>query len=281
MKKTLHKAIIGILSTAAVSSQAFAMGVEEVDLGVFTGTSISSLGHSASGKKGWADGFDGLFGSFGWVHTGTSFTKLQVGTATDIANGLAYDVTFKTTAEGTPGSSALDNPSFTIWTSGSNDFNLNARNFGWHTYDPVSGPAGTLNDPLATIGITDIVGYVNSGPSFTSYQGVAATSGWVNSTSAAVTDTSNSSWSSTQTTGLDQALLTVTGLKAGYYLIGVGGSCTNGACATGSRFQWDITGSITAAPVPIPFAAWLFGGAIASLTGFTKRKSQRMLRLKA
>lgn len=270
--KKLHKAIISALGAAALTSiapEAFAMGVEEVNLGVFTGTSISSSGHDAVGKKGWADGT--ASSGFGWVHTGTSYTKLQVGSAADINNGVTYDMSFKTTAQGIAGSTALDNPAFTIWTSGTSDFNLGASNFGLHTYDPIKGPTGS-NAPLAAIGITDIVGYVNSGPnSFTSLDGIPSAPGWVNTSTPAVTNAANSSWSSTQTAGLDYAMLNIAGLKAGYYLIGVGGSCIGG-CTTGGGFQWDISGTVSAAPVPVPAAAWLFGGAIASLAGATRRK---------
>lgn len=273
-KTVLHKAILGLIGSVAlstVSSQAFALGVEAVDLGTLTDTAISSGGHHA-GKKSWADTIVGSNG-FGWVHTGSSFAKLQVGSAADIGSGNAYDVTFKMTATGTA-TTKMDNPSFSIWTSGASDFDINASSIGLHTYSQVRGPADggvSDNSSLASIGITDFIGYVNSGTPFTNGDNDAIGQGGVNSGTSWVTNAAGSSWSYTQTAGLDYALLTVTGLKSGYYLIAAGGSCFTATCSAGQNFQWEVSGSPVAA-VPLPGAVWLFGSAIAGLIGFNKRK---------
>ncbi|MEI6336745.1 MAG: hypothetical protein WCS87_19485 [Methylococcaceae bacterium] len=79
--------------------------------------------------------------------------------------------------------------------------------------------------------------------------------------------------SATLTTG--DALLNLTGLKAGYYLIGWGGACAdnnaNGqGCATASGQAYNL--NISASAVPVPGAVWLFGSALAGFTAFGRRK---------
>lgn len=271
-KKALQKAILGILGTAAlsvVSSQAYALGVAEVNFGAFTGTDISA--NSASGKRSWADSIAGSNG-LGWVHTGSAFAKLQVGSASDISNGVSYDMTFKISAIGTT-ATGMDNPSFSIWTSGANDFDLTATSIGLHTYSQVRGPSqGGVSDnaALASIGITDFIGYANSGNPFFNGDGDFIDHGGVNSASSSITNAAGSTWSYTQTTGLDYAMLTITGLKSGYYLMAAGGSCFDGTCTAGNNFKLDVSGSVSA--VPVPGAVWLFGSAMAGLLGVSRRK---------
>lgn len=73
------------------------------------------------------------------------------------------------------------------------------------------------------------------------------------------------------------AMLDVFGLKAGYYMLGLGGSCPDGAfngetCGSpGFSYNLSIT-NVATSPVPLPGAAWLFGGAIAGLLGTNRRK---------
>ncbi|OAI06285.1 hypothetical protein [Methylomonas methanica] len=261
MNRKLHKAIVGILGTVALaaSSHANALGVAEVDLGTFTGSALA--GTSTAGKKSWADSISGSNG-FGWVHTGSTFAKLQVGSAAQIASGATVNLTIKMTAAATNG---IDNPAFSVWTSGTSDFNLSAGGFGLHTYSQVRGPAdGGVSDnaSLGNIGITDFIGYSNSGGSFTNGDGDAVGAGGVSSSPwvSAIA----SSWAS----GADFSSLTLSGLKSGYYLIAAGGSCFDGTCAAGSSFNLEVT----AAPVPVPAAVWLFGSAMAGLIGVGKRK---------
>lgn len=273
-KKLLNKAIVGLLGTAALSmasSQAYAIGGESVDLGAFTGTTISSGGHYAP-YKAWTD-----YGNrnFGWTHTGSSWAKLQIGSAEDIAAGTRYDVSLKMTATG---SSALDNPAFSVWTSGVSDFNLAATEFGVHAYSQVRGPHdGGVSDNanFAAIGITDWIGYANAGFVVTNADGDTLSHGGVTNNTALVSNPSASTWDYSQTTGLDFALLNIAGLKSGYYLIAAGGSCgsPNPAtlCTKGQDFKWDVSGSVVSA-VPVPGAVWLFGSAMAGLVGVSKRK---------
>lgn len=270
METQKHLAGIFVLAVlSSMSSQAYA--IEEVDLGIFTGETITSEGRSAA-KKSWADSIMST-GGFGWVHTGSSFAKLQVGSATDMANGVTYDVGFKMTATGISGTSAMDNPAFSIWTSGLSDFDVTTvSDIDLHLYNQVVGPGSeaSTNYQLTLLGITDFIGYVNSGATFTNDDGNFVGAGGVNHATPWVTNPAASSWSSTQTGDLDYALLMVMGLKSGYYLIAAGGSCFDLTCTSGTEFKWDISGS--ASPVPVPGAVWLFGSAVAGLVGVSKRK---------
>lgn len=71
------------------------------------------------------------------------------------------------------------------------------------------------------------------------------------------------------------ALLSLYGLKAGYYLIGYAGSCPdnndNGqGCATSGAQAYNLTVSA----VPLPAAFWLFGSALTGLGVFGRKKSK-------
>jgi hypothetical protein len=277
MNRKLHKAIIGLLGTAAFagfSSQASAFGGENFDLGAFTGTTIVSTGHYAP-YKSWTDWGNN---NFGWSHTGASYTRLQVGSAADIAAGTLYNVSLKMTATGDT-TTGLDNPAFVVWTSGTTDVNMGGS--GVHAFAQLRGPNdGSVsdNDNLTSGNILSghdgWVGYANSGFVVVNGDGDTLDHGGVNTSSPWVTNPGGSSWSYTQTTGLDYALLNIMGLKSGYYLIAAGGSCgapnPASACTTGQNFQWAISGS--AAPVPIPAAVWLFGSAAMGLVGIGRRR---------
>lgn len=62
--------------------------------------------------------------------------------------------------------------------------------------------------------------------------------------------------------------ITFTGLAAGNYSLWVGG---NGTGNTSVGQQYIV--SITASPVPVPAAIWLFGSAVAGMIGFGRRKT--------
>jgi hypothetical protein len=74
------------------------------------------------------------------------------------------------------------------------------------------------------------------------------------------------------------ALLNLSGLKAGYYLIGYSGACAdnnlNGqGCETAGARSYNLTISNTGvSSVPLPGAVWLFGSALAGFTAFGRRK---------
>jgi hypothetical protein len=277
-RNKLNKAIIGILGTAALSvfsTQAAAFGGEQVNLGTFTGTTITSTGHAAP-YKSWTDWGNS---NFGWSHTGASYAVLQVGSAANIAAGILYDVSLKMTATGTA-STALDNPAFSIWTSGTTPVNINGS--GVHAFSQVRGPnAGSVsdNDNFTSGNIINSqdgwVGYANSGFVVVNGDGDTLNHGGVNTSSPYVTNPGASSWDYSQTAGLDYALLNIMGLKSGYYLIAAGGSCgapnPSASCGHGTSFQWDISGSVVSA-VPVPGAVWLFGSAMAGLIGVNRRK---------
>ncbi|WP_426992903.1 hypothetical protein [Methylomonas sp. CM2] len=69
-----------------------------------------------------------------------------------------------------------------------------------------------------------------------------------------------------------EAILNLTGLKAGYYLIGYAGACPDGnangqGCdfATGNAYKLTISNN-GVTTVPVPGAVWLFGSAIAGIS---------------
>ncbi|MDD2760988.1 MAG: VPLPA-CTERM sorting domain-containing protein [Methylomonas sp.] len=61
--------------------------------------------------------------------------------------------------------------------------------------------------------------------------------------------------------------ITFTGLAAGNYSLWIGGNGT-GNTSVGQQY----VASITAAPVPVPGAVWLFGSALAAIAGIRRRK---------
>lgn len=159
-----------------------------------------------------------------------------------------------------------------------------------------------------TTGHDGWVGYVNSGPEYTLSQSIDPLGGQAQtSTGAAVHDSishgalntssltslTNPGASSTSYTNnfyrsepngnmvgseYDYAMMTLYGLKAGNYLIGTGGSCPDfgsdsesaAACGSGNLYTFEV--SQAPAAVPVPGAVWLFGSAMASLVGVSRRK---------
>ena len=65
------------------------------------------------------------------------------------------------------------------------------------------------------------------------------------------------------------ASLLFTNLAAGNYTLFVGGNFSGGAGAAGK-----YTVNLTASPVPVPAAVWLFGSAMACLIGFSRRNNK-------
>lgn len=283
----LRKAIqisLGLAALSSVSSQALAFGNDQYNIGTFTGSTINSNSHYAPFKS-WTD-----YGNanLGWVHT-AGFATLQIGSASDIASGITYNVKLTMTGAGNTNgladSNTLDNPAFSVWTGGSNPVSYSAH--GFHAFNQVHGPSGTgesltTNDTLISGGVLagsdGWVGYANAGFVVTNSDGDTVDHGGINTSSPWLTAPGTSSWSYSQdnqndaTQALDYASLTLMGLKSGYYLLALGGSCgapnpeTN--CGTGQNYNFTVT----SAPVPVPAAAWLFGGALVSLAGANRRK---------
>jgi hypothetical protein len=145
-------------------------------------------------------------------------------------------------------------------------------------------------------GMNGFVGYANAGYSFTNYdgdmlQGLYAgvsnpnnigqygggSSDPLNGT--ALTNVNSNSpivQGGGATLSAGNAMLTLDGLQAGYYLIGFGGSCAdnNGlACTTrasGQAYSLTISNDGVSA-VPLPGAAWLFGSSLISFAGFARK----------
>lgn len=269
---------LGLAALATLPTQAFAL--------TFTGDTITEI--SSAPFKSWTD-YGAL--NLGWVHT-AAFVTLQIGSASDISNGVTYNVSLSMSGTGDSNGNAttntLDNPAFSVWTGGTSP--VTAGGYHFHEFNQLRGPAGpgefkTTNNNLTNGGVlagTDgWVGYANAGFVVTNSDGDSVDHGGVNGSTPWLTDPGASSWSYSQdnqnnaSLALDYASLNLMGLKSGYYLLGMGGSCGDpnpaSNCGTGENFTLTVA-SIQAAPVPVPAAAWLFGGAIASLAGATRRK---------
>lgn len=260
-KKSLHKAIVGILGAAAlsaVSTQASAFS--STSLGTFTGATISR--DDASPFKSWSD--YGADINFGWVHTADWF-KIQVGSANDITVGNTFNVQFQLTPRGT--TQPMSTGGFSIWTSGTSP---TVNGGGFHEYNQVRGPNdgnSHTNDNIGNVvsGHDGWVGYAQNGLTFTNGDGdIVANGGAWNTSSPYLTGGSASL--------VGGATLNLFGLKAGYYLIGLGGVCPddNVSCIGTSPGTRQYT--FTVSSVPVPSAVWLFGTAMAGLVGVSRRK---------
>lgn len=265
-KLKLNKAIVsilGVVSLTAVSQQSLAFS--STNLGTFTGTTITR--NDSTPFKSWSD--YGTNVNFGWVHTADWF-KIQIGSASDITAGNRLNVEFKLTGGTT---NPLNTGGFTVWTSGSNPI---VNGSGFHEYNQVRGPNDggiTTNNKLAApgniiSGHDGWVGYAQNGLSFTNGDGdLVANGGAWNTTSPYLNGGAASS--------VGGATLDLFGLKAGYYLIGLGGVCPDNSptCLSPSPISRNYVFTVSTAPVPVPGAVWLFGSAMAGLIGFGRRKS--------
>lgn len=327
-KDNLQKAIlaaIGVSAMATYSSQASAFN--STSIGTFNGATISVT--ATTPFKAFSDY---KAQNQGWMHTATFFT-LTVGDSNAIASGRTYDVQMKMTGHGdlnlgASTSAAINNPSFAVWTAGTNAINTGAVHTVGHGWNPARGVQETgvdidgntttvwTNEPLGLAGVLDghegWVGYVNSGPQYTLVNSLdplkgtpqtdsgvevrdAVTNGDLNTSSLSwLTNPGASSTSFTNgyyrdgangpTVGTvpDYAMMILSGLKAGHYLIGLGGSCpgyptdtaAKEACGVGNQFTFDV--SSAPAAVPVPGAVWLFGSAIAGLVGVRRRKANTL-----
>lgn len=167
---------------------------------------------------------------------------------------------------------------------------------GWMaTWGPSAGD--TSNPGNILTGHDGWVGYANAGYSFENgdfdlIQGLYAGSTnpdneakyWnqdLNDYEPLTNVNNNSPWVNGGSTSLavGDAALNLLGLKSGYYMIAIGGSCPDDnansqLCQFGGSgdYQLNITNNNVSA-VPLPGAAWLFGSAIAGLAGIRRRRS--------
>lgn len=312
MNRKLNKAILVTLGTAAlagVSTQASA--INPTNLGIFTGTTLTNS--NTAPYRAFSD--YGTSQNYGWTHT-AKFLKFQVGTTTDITAGTRFDVNLELKAGVT---NPMSFPGFAVWTSGGSALtNPVANNYG-HMWSPARGPrdGGVGGDPgtnatppdaslgtngwMGSYGGGNIVtgrdgwvGYANAGYSFTNGDGdkiqglLAGTSNPSNVGEyfggATLLNYNNSSpyvSSGSAILSSGDAMLSLFGLKAGYYLVGLGGACPdengNGQdCntpTTPANRSYTFTVSSAGTAVPIPAAVWLFGSALAGLGVFGRRKS--------
>lgn len=269
MKKTsLKKAItlaLGVTALIGVSTHASAGVGAYPGMPTFTGSTVSFSAITA--YKSWSD--YGTDYNFGWGHT-ASFNAIKIGSDTDIANNATFDVNFDL-------SNDRYSSGFSVWTSGTNALETSIYGgVGAHVFNQVRGANDGSAHNFALSGsygnVIDghdgWVGYAQNGVDFTNGDGdFIAKGGAANMTSGVVSgylaDASTS------------ANLTLLGLAAGYYLIGLGGVCPDGLgaeCAmpgSTTNSSTDFTFAVSA--VPVPAAVWLFGSAIAGL-GFTSRR---------
>jgi len=283
----LRKAILaamGLAALSAVSTQAHAFGGETYDIGTFTGATISSSNH-ASPFKSWTD-----YGAvnLGWVHS-AGWATLQVGSAADISNGVTYNVNLTMTGagdiSGNANSNTLDNPAFSIWTGGANPTTTDGS--GFHAFNQVRGPSGagetkSTNDALTSGGVLSgsngWIGYANAGFVVSNSDGDTVNHGGVNSSNPWLTNAGTSSWSYSQlnqlnsSTALDYASLNLIGLKSGYYLLALGGSCGEPNPASNCGLGQNYNLKVSTSAVPLPAAVWLMMGGLMSLLGLQKRK---------
>ncbi|MBS3964618.1 MAG: hypothetical protein KGZ80_09020 [Methylomonas sp.] len=278
-KSTLHKAVsavLGLAALSAVSTQAQAFGGSTFNLGPFTGAELSA--NSTAPFKSWTD-----YGAsnFGWVHT-AAWATLRIGSASDIANGVTYDVILtirgRGNASGNATTSTLDNPAFSLWTGGTNATTTNGH--GFHQFNQVRGADSATNAALTTGGVLNSaqgwIGYANAGNGFTNGDGNVVGHGGVNASTSWLTNPAASSWSYSQlnqnngSLALDFAQLTLMGLKSGHYLLALGGSCPSPTpeadCGRGQQF------SFTVSQVPVPGAVWLFSTAGLGLAAMGRRR---------
>lgn len=312
INQKLHKTLLTLLGAAAlagISTQASA--ISPASLGnIAAGGSANVTGNAP--KRAWSD--YGTNQNYGWTHT-AAFRIFAVGSAADISNGTLFDVSVDLKQNG--GATPMNFPGFSIWTSGTTPLVTGAANgagYGHH-WSQVRGPldGGVAGDPcvdggncalgsngwLGTGGGGNIldgrdgwIGYANAGYSFTNGDGdkvqglLAGTSNATNvgeySGGAALTNVNSASpyvsgGSATLASG--EAILNLVGLKAGYYLIGWGGSCPddngNGQnCATAGGQAYNLTISNTGvSTVPVPAAVWLLGSALTGLGVIGRRKN--------
>ncbi len=128
----------------------------------------------------------------------------------------------------------------------------------------LTGATNPLNKNEYGNGGTGSVGGPTAG---TAFSNVNTTSPWVTGGGAAL--------------AVGNAVLNLTGLKAGYYMIALGGSCPdlnlNGqACGTTPPGGTGVQLTIATSAVPVPAAVWLFGSAIVGFLGIGRRNKNRL-----
>lgn len=243
---------------------------------------------------------------------------LVAGTRFDVTVDLKQNGTITTVNPdgSTTTTGPMMSPAFSIWTSGANSL-ISGSAYGngyGHQWNQVRGPndGGVGGDPCGTGGDCALgtngwmgaggggnlvsgrdgwIGYANAGYSFTNgdgdkLQGLKA--GASNSANvgqygdgSALTNVNSASPyvnGGFSTLVAADAMLTLQGLKAGYYLIGLGGSCpdnnSNGQNCTAKALQnYQLTlANNGVSAVPVPGAVWLFGSAMAGMIGVGRRR---------
>lgn len=287
--RKLRKAIaqaLGLVALAGLSSQAAASNTQNAPGSVV----LSQIGQSytATGNapfRAWAD--YGAEVNLGWTHT-AHFYFFRIGSDDDITAGNRFDVNISLQGVG---ANPMNSPAFSLWTSGTTP---TTDPTGGHEWNQVRGATGT-NDYFTSGGILPSqdgwVGYANAGYSFFNRDGdhvgglltpgagnldysaqlalsgnpptianVNPSSPWVEGGSALLENAS--------------ASLSLTGLRSGYYFLGLGGSCPDGNLnGQNCRVPQAVGYQLTVTAVPLPAAAWLFGSGLLGLAGLRRKKA--------
>jgi len=313
MNNLLRKSIVLALTGSALglmSTQAAALSAMPNLGAALTGTPIVQTG--AAPKRSWSD--YGTNQNFGWTHTAAFYT-FSVGSGADITAGNLFDVNVSVTGNGatpllfpgfslwTSGDTAVAEPFANNAGYGHHWSQVRGPSDGGIAGGPcVNGGDCTLgsNGWMGTAGGTGgnilnghdgWIGYANSGYSFMNGDGdlikgrlagatnpLNETQYWNGSYSSMSQVNNNSPWIAGGSASLaaGDATLNLIGLKAGYYMIGLGGVCPdnnqngqlcNTAPAGGTGFKLTVA-NVGATAVPVPAAALLFGPAL-SLLGLT------------
>lgn len=313
VNNTIRKAVLaamGVSAALAYSGQAAA--ISPASLPVLTAGSVDTVSGNAP-KRAWADYGTGY--NYGWTHTAAfrifqvgDATDLLAGTRFNVnvdlkGNGGATPMTSPAFTIWTSGTTPLvagaaDGAGYGhAWSQvrGSFDGGNGGMPGGAPGNNGSNGWLGTGGGGNLIDGHDGWIGYANAGFSFLNgdgdlIQGLSA--GATNPTNIGqygggagdplngltINNVNGSSsyvngGSATLTTG--EAILNLSGLKAGYYLIGYAGACAddnaNGqGCATAGGQGYNL--NISASAVPVPGAVWLFGSALAGFTAFGRRK---------
>ena len=285
---------LGLAALAGFSAQATAVRTAG-NLGPVTTNNSATFSFVAPGRS-FADYGAGV--NLGWSHAG-NFHYFQIGSDSDISTGNRFNVSISVVgSDYNPFYGAavpMQYPGFAVWTSGAVP---TTNPTGSHFYNQVRGANEGVNSFLTSGHILNgqdgWIGYANAGYAFFNGEGdhVGGLLTPEASNTPYYTQLSNntdptpaanvnptSSWvdGGDALTALGNATLNLVGLKAGYYLIGLGGSCPdsnlngqNCDAEEGNSYGYTLTITNTgpsATAVPLPCALWLFGGALASLIG--------------
>lgn len=271
----LRKAVIKALTVSVVALGAGHAGAAD-DI-TYSGTAVTAS--ISPTQSSWSFNTLPTTALFGWSHT-SNWKTLEVTTPGDVWVRLSQ------TAPG------QRHGAFTLWSIGDgNTFNHNTDGTQ-HRYNQVRGPndaanmsawLGTPGDGKVTNNVDFILGYGNTGVTFTnadgdfvgygqvfdSAQSVNSVNPHIDASGSSSTTVSAAHGDFAQGGGIEYTELFLKNLQPGHYLFVVGGSAANSS-------NYGVAGplSLVISPtaVPVPASLWLLGSAMAGLGVFGRRK---------